>query len=109
MVARDDADEIRDPQHPRRILVMQRLHERDLTAEMVREGATVLRPPMRHERAHPAGGPRPAHRGGQLLVPERYTPRPSGAWRRAWAARDGGRSSSSALRRRGARSSRASG
>ena len=43
----------RDPKRPRRILVMQRLHERDLTAEMVKEGATVLCLPMRYERAHP--------------------------------------------------------
>lgn len=63
----------RNPQKPRRILVMQRLHERDLTAEMIREGATVLCLPMRYERAHP-------HRyakdwrtvDGELLVPERY-------------------------------------
>lgn len=63
----------RDPKHPRRILVMQRLHEKDLTAEMIREGATVLCLPMRYERAHP-------HRAscewrtqeGELLVPERY-------------------------------------
>lgn len=64
----------RDPQHPRRILVMQRLHERDLTAELVREGATVLCLPMRHESKHPLRWHRdPRTEEGQLLVPERYT------------------------------------
>lgn len=63
----------RDPKRPRRILVMQRLHERDLTAELVAEGATVLCLPMRYERAHPL-----RYKGdwrteeGELLVPERY-------------------------------------
>lgn|GEM_PF-414112 len=63
----------RDPKHPRRILVMQRLHERDLTAEMVREGATVLCLPMRYERAHPHAYPRDWRTtDGELLVPDRY-------------------------------------
>lgn len=63
----------RDPKHPRRILIMQRLHERDLTAEMIREGATVLCLPMRYELRHPhrwAKDPRRSE--GELLCPERY-------------------------------------
>lgn len=64
----------RDPKRPRRVLVMQRLHERDLTAEMVREGATVLCLPMRFERAHPLRSARDWRTDdGELLVPERYT------------------------------------
>ncbi|TAK30986.1 MAG: hypothetical protein EPO40_06230 [Myxococcaceae bacterium] len=54
------------------VLVMQRLHERDLAAEMIREGATVLCLPMRFERAHPhryAKDWRTAD--GELLCPER--------------------------------------
>ena len=63
----------RNPQRPRRILVMQRLHDRDLTAEMVREGATVLCLPMRFESKHPLRWARDWRtEEGQLLVPERY-------------------------------------
>lgn len=63
----------RDPKHPRRLLVMQRLHERDLSAEMIREGATVLCLPMRFERAHPQRYARDWRTAdGELLVPERY-------------------------------------
>lgn len=63
----------RDPKRPRRLLVMQRLHERDLSAEMIRDGATVLCLPMRFERAHPYCYPKdPRTEDGQLLVPERY-------------------------------------
>lgn len=63
----------RDPKRPRRILVMQRLHERDLTAEMVKEGATVLCLPMRYERAHPYRYRRDWRtEEGELLVPDRY-------------------------------------
>lgn len=63
----------RDPRHPRRLMVMQRLHERDLSAEMIRDGATVLCLPMRFERTHPfAWGKDPRTEDGQLLVPERY-------------------------------------
>lgn len=63
----------RDQTRSRRVLVMQRLHERDLSSEMIRAGATVLCLPMRHERAHPhryARDPRTTE--GELLVPERY-------------------------------------
>jgi predicted phage terminase large subunit-like protein len=64
----------RDPQRPRRILVMQRLHERDMTTEMKREGATVLCLPMRFERAHPNRSPKDWRTNdGELLVPDRYT------------------------------------
>lgn len=64
----------RDPRHPRRVMVMQRLHEKDLSAELIREGATVLCLPMRHERAHPLRWHRdPRAEEGELLVPERYT------------------------------------
>lgn len=63
----------RDPKKPRRILVMQRLHERDLTAEMVREGATVLCLPMKYESRHPHRYARdPRREDGALLTPERY-------------------------------------
>lgn len=64
----------RDPRRPRRVLVMQRLHEKDLTAEFIRMGATVLCLPMRHERAHPLRWHRdPRTEEGQILVPERNT------------------------------------
>lgn len=63
----------RDPKRPRRVLVMQRLHEKDLAAEMVRDGATVLCLPMRYEARHPHRWARdPRTREGELLVPERY-------------------------------------
>lgn len=60
--------------HPRsaRVLVMQRLHERDLGAEMHRQGATVLCLPMRYESKHPqrwACDPRTTE--GALLAPQR--------------------------------------
>lgn len=63
----------RDPKRPRRILIMQRLHERDLSAEMTREGAVVLCLPMRFEARHPHRWPRDRRTTeGELLVPERY-------------------------------------
>jgi predicted phage terminase large subunit-like protein len=63
----------RDPKHPRKVLVMQRLHERDLTSELIREGATVLCLPMRFERAHPHRSESdPRTEEGELLMPERY-------------------------------------
>lgn len=55
-----------------RTLIMQRLHGRDLTAEFIRNGATVLCLPMRFERAHPhryAHDPRTTE--GELLCAER--------------------------------------
>lgn len=62
----------RDPKRRRRILVMQRLHERDLTSEFVREGASVLCLPMRFERSHPHCWARDPRTEGELLMPERY-------------------------------------
>lgn len=67
------ATRFRDPKHPRNVLVMQRLHERDLTSEFIREGATVLCLPMRFARAHPHRWERdPRTTEGELLMPERY-------------------------------------
>jgi predicted phage terminase large subunit-like protein len=63
----------RDHKTSARILVMQRLHERDLSAEMIRAGATVLCLPMRYESNHPhrwAHDPRKSD--GELLDPVRY-------------------------------------
>lgn len=63
----------RDPKRPRRVLVMQRLHERDISAEMIREGATVLCLPMRYEARHPFRWAKDPRRvDGELLCPERY-------------------------------------
>lgn len=62
-----------DPRRARRVLVMQRLADRDLAAEMTRLGATVLCLPMEYEPAHPhryAGDWRTA--AGELLCPERF-------------------------------------
>ena len=68
------ATRFRDPKHPRKVLVMQRLHERDLTSELVREGATVLCLPMRFEREHPHQWARdPRVEEGELLQPDRYS------------------------------------
>lgn len=55
-----------------RVLIMQRLHERDLTREFIRAGAEVLCLPMRFEKNHPhrwARDPRTVE--GELLVPDR--------------------------------------
>lgn len=55
-----------------RMLVMQRLHERDLTSAFIAKGATVLCLPMRYEHAHPHRYARdPRTREGELLAPER--------------------------------------
>jgi len=63
----------RDPKHPRKVLVMQRLHERDLTSELIREGATVLCLPMELRASHPHRWARdPRTTEGELLMPERY-------------------------------------
>jgi predicted phage terminase large subunit-like protein len=67
------ATRFRDQSRAARVLVMQRLHERDLAAEMERAGATVLCLPMRHERHHPRRYARdPRTHEGELLVPGRY-------------------------------------
>jgi len=75
----------RDPPRRARALVMQRLHMKDLAAEMKRQGAVVLCLPMRFEAQHPdrllprrdeakgldlRGDPRTEN--GELLHPERY-------------------------------------
>lgn len=55
------------------VLIMQRLHQRDLAAEMIRKGATVLCLPMRHEAHHPhryEHDPRTTE--GELLNPQRF-------------------------------------
>lgn len=63
----------RDHATSARILVMQRVHERDLSAEMIRSGATTVCLPMEYEPHHP-------HRcaedvrteAGELLCPDRF-------------------------------------
>lgn len=56
-----------------RTLVMQRLHERDLTAEFKRNGATVLCLPMRFDPTHPDRYARdPRTSPGELLLPQRF-------------------------------------
>lgn len=63
----------RDHATKARVLVMQRLHERDLAAEMIRQGATVLCLPMRYESRHPYRYAKdPRTHDGELLAPERY-------------------------------------
>jgi predicted phage terminase large subunit-like protein len=55
-----------------RVLIMQRLHERDLTREFVRAGATVLCLPMRYDPAHPHRYPRDRRTAaGELLCRDR--------------------------------------
>lgn len=55
------------------VLIMQRLHQRDLAAEMIRAGATVLCLPMRFERLHPQRYMRdPRTEEGELLNPARF-------------------------------------
>jgi predicted phage terminase large subunit-like protein len=63
-----------DPEHPARLCVMQRLHERDLAGEMVRRGAHVLCLPMRFNPNHRnrwANDPR--KEAGELLFPARFS------------------------------------
>lgn len=55
-----------------RTLIMQRLHEKDLTSEFIRAGATVLCLPMRFDPAHPHRWARdPRKTPGELLCPAR--------------------------------------
>jgi predicted phage terminase large subunit-like protein len=61
----------RDHKTSARVLIMQRLHERDLTREFERAGATMLCLPMRHDATHPHRWPRDPRSGGDLLVPDR--------------------------------------
>jgi predicted phage terminase large subunit-like protein len=63
----------RDHATSARIVVMQRVHERDLSAEMIRTGAEVVCLPMRFESAHPhrcAEDMRTVE--GELLCPDRF-------------------------------------
>lgn len=63
----------RDHANSARVLVMQRLHERDLTAEFIRTGAEILCLPMEFEPKHPQrfkGDPRTVE--GELLAPDRF-------------------------------------
>ena len=62
-----------DPTRPTTVLIMQRLHMRDLAQKLIDEGATVLCLPARYERNHPNVYPRdPRTREGELLNPQRY-------------------------------------
>lgn len=62
----------RDHTRSARVLVMQRLHEHDLTEEFIRAGSTVLCLPMRYESKHPHCWPRdPRTVEGELLCPAR--------------------------------------
>ena len=62
----------RDHKTSARVLIMQRLHERDLTAEFRRAGATMLCLPMRFDPAHPHRWARdPRKTPGALLCPAR--------------------------------------
>jgi predicted phage terminase large subunit-like protein len=63
----------RDHANSARILVMQRIHERDLSAEFIRAGAEVLCLPMRYDPAHPSVCPDDPRRcKGELLCPDRF-------------------------------------
>lgn len=63
----------RDHTTSTRTLVMQRLHERDLTAEFKRNGATVLCLPMRFDPTHPDRYAKdPRKEAGALLIPTRF-------------------------------------
>ena len=63
----------RDHTTSTRTLVMQRLHERDLTQEFKRAGATVLCLPMRFDPHHPDRYARdPRTTAGDLLIPARF-------------------------------------
>ncbi len=61
----------RDHKTSARVLIMQRLHERDLTREFERAGSTMLCLPMRFESNHPHRWARDSRKEGELLVPDR--------------------------------------
>lgn len=62
-----------DPTRPTTVLIMQRLHTRDLAQKLIDDGATVLCLPARYERAHPNVYKRdPRTREGELLNPARW-------------------------------------
>jgi predicted phage terminase large subunit-like protein len=66
------ATRFRDAPRGAKVVVMQRLHEIDLAAEMIRAGATVLCLPMRFEKSHPHAWARdPRTVDGELLDPVR--------------------------------------
>lgn len=61
----------RDHRRSARVLIMQRVHERDLAAHMIAQGAEVLCLPMRFDANHPHRSPLDPRTDGELLVPER--------------------------------------
>lgn len=62
-----------DPDRPTTVLIMQRIHQRDLAQKLIDEGATVLCLPTRYEKAHPHRYARdPRTQEGELLNPQRY-------------------------------------
>lgn len=70
-----------DPERAARVIVMQRVHEEDLTAECLKRGGYEhLCLPMEFERKHPTlsstslGFKDPRTKEGELLWPARYTP-----------------------------------
>ena len=63
----------RDQRTRGRVLIMQRLHEADPTADFIRDGATVLCLPMRFDKKHPHRYARdPRIVDGELLEPTRF-------------------------------------
>lgn len=63
-----------DPKCPVTVLIMQRVHQRDLAAKLIASGATVLCLPMRYERHHPHRYARdPRTREGELLDARRHS------------------------------------
>lgn len=62
-----------EPAESAQFTVMQRLHQRDPSAELIRNGATVLCLPMRFEKNHPQRWERdPRTEEGELLHPKRF-------------------------------------
>lgn len=69
------ASRFRDAGKGRQVLIMQRLHEDDLAGEVIREGWTHLRLPMRYESVAPcvtSFGRDPRTEDGDLLCPGRF-------------------------------------
>lgn len=66
----------RDQKHVKRAVIMQRVHEMDLSGYLVEEkGYTHLRLPMRYEESSPCStsvGKDPRTKNGELLCPERF-------------------------------------
>lgn len=66
-----------NPDRPTTVLIMQRIHMRDLAGKLISEGATVLCLPMRYESQHPHRwanryGRDPRTTEGELLNPVRW-------------------------------------